>query len=151
MNVISYPPILDGISLNELRKEVEYFLSDYKFNRWVGIHDEPENTIEKYIQDSFDLYLRDSCHVWFESTPWNQIGEPVGFEWWIESLFEHNTITMHSNHDDEYRKNNYGIIKYPLVSTETHLTNDIDPTTNLPSSGAEKTASVGGLFSYTSQ
>ena len=131
MNVISYPPILDGISLNELRKEVEYFLSDYKFNRWVGIHDEPENTIEKYIQDSFDLYLRDSCHAWFESTPWNQIGEPVGFEWWIESLFEHNTITMHSNHDDEYRKNNYGIIKYPLVSTETHLTNDIDPTTIL--------------------
>ena len=38
---------------------------------------------------------------------------------------------MHSNHDDEYRKNNYGIIKYPLLSTETHLTNDIDPTTIL--------------------
>ena len=130
MNVISYPPILDGISLNELRKEVEYFNPIY-YNKWIGIHDEPENTIEKYIQDSFDFYLHDNCDMWFESTPWNEVGEPVGFEWWIESLDVHNTITMHSNHDDHYRKNNYGIIKYPLLSTETHLTNDIDPTTIL--------------------
>ena len=25
---------------------------------WIGIHDEPENTIEKYIQDSFDFYIQ---------------------------------------------------------------------------------------------
>ena len=130
MNVISFPPILDSISLLELRKEVEYF-HPLGHNKWIGINDEPENTIEKYIQDSFDFLLRDSYNLWHVDTVWNTIANPVGFEYWIESLDGHNTITLHSNNDDTYRKTNYGIMKYPLLSTETYLTNDIDPTTIL--------------------
>ena len=117
MNVLSYPPILDAISLVHVRKEVEYFYP-LGYNKWIGKYDEPENTIERYIQDSFDFLLS------------SQYPTAVGFEWWIENLDGHNTITLHSNHDDNYRKEN-GILKYPLLSTELYLTSDIDPTTIL--------------------
>ena len=130
MNILSFPPILDSVSLLQLRKEVEYFYP-LGHNKWVGINDEPENTIEKYIQDSFDFLLRDSYNLWHVDTVWNTIANPVGFEYWIENLEGHNTITLHSNNDDTYRKGNYGVMKYPLLSTETYLTNDIDPTTIL--------------------
>ena len=58
MNIISYPPILDAYSTLQLREEVDY-LYPIGTNKWIGIYDEPENTVEKYIQDSFDLYLKD--------------------------------------------------------------------------------------------
>ena len=118
MNVLSYPPIIDSLSLLELKKQVRQF-HPLGVNQWIGRYDEPENTIEKYIQDSFDFYLAP------------QYPTAVGFEWWIESLDGHNTITLHSNHDDTYRIQNNGKMKYPLASIETHLTNDIDPTTIL--------------------
>ena len=117
MNVLSYPPILDAISLVHVKKEVEYF-HPLGYNKWIGKYDEPENTIERYIQDSFDFLLS------------SQYPTAVGFEWWIENLDGHNTITLHSNHDDHHRKEN-GLLQYPLLSTETYLTNDIDPTTIL--------------------
>ena len=78
MNVLSYPPILDAISLVQLKNQVENFHPVGR-NAWIGIHDEPENTIEKYIQDSFDFLLKDSPIL---------TGKPVGFEWWIENLEE---------------------------------------------------------------
>ena len=56
MNIISYPPILDSYSTLQLREEVDY-LHPIGTNKWIGIYDEPENTVEKYIQDSFDFYL----------------------------------------------------------------------------------------------
>ena len=46
MNVLSYPPILDAISLVHLRKEVEHF-HPLGYNKWIGKYDEPENTIER--------------------------------------------------------------------------------------------------------
>ena len=58
MNIISYPPILDSYSTLQLREEVDY-LYPIGTNKWIGIYDEPENTVEKYIQDSFDFYLKD--------------------------------------------------------------------------------------------
>ena len=117
MNVLSYPPILDAISLVNLRNEVQYFYP-LEYNKWIGKYDEPENTIERYILDSFDFLLS------------SQYPTAVGFEWWIENLDGHNTITLHSNHDDHHRKEN-GLLQYPLLSTETYLTNDMDPTTIL--------------------
>ena len=54
MNIISYPPILDSYSALQLRGEVDY-LYPIGTNKWIGIYDEPENTVEKYIQDSFDF------------------------------------------------------------------------------------------------
>ena len=45
MNVTTYPPILDSYSLLQLKNEVEHF-SPLDRNKWIGIHDEPENTIE---------------------------------------------------------------------------------------------------------
>ena len=48
-----YKNILDPSSIVYLRNEVE-MLTEFQGNYWLGIHDEPENTVEKYIQDSFD-------------------------------------------------------------------------------------------------
>tara|TARA_B100000965_G_scaffold290586_1_gene248384 strand:+ start:1055 stop:1819 length:765 start_codon:yes stop_codon:yes gene_type:complete len=130
MNVLSYQPILDSISCLHLTEEVNK-LHPIGTNKWIGIHDEPENIIEKYIQDSFDFFLLDKYNLWYQENPWNQINPPIGFEWWIENMEGHNTITYHSNHDDDYRRSEYGIMKYPLLSTQTYLTNDGCPTTIL--------------------
>ena len=130
MNIISYPPILDSYSTLQLREEVDY-LHPIGTNKWIGIYDEPENTVEKYIQDSFDFYLKDQYALWHNVNPWNPLGEPIGFEWWIHDTCDYNTITYHSNHDDVYRREEHGIMRYPLLSTETYLTNNEDPTTIL--------------------
>tara|TARA_B100000530_G_C15846235_1_gene443393 strand:+ start:234 stop:980 length:747 start_codon:yes stop_codon:yes gene_type:complete len=124
MNVLSYPPILDSYSTLMLREEVDavYPIGN---NKWIGIYDEPENIIEKYIQDSFDFYLKDKYQLWQR---WDEGGIPVGFEWWIHDTMNYNTITFHSNHDDTHRREECGVMKYPLLSTETYLTNNEDPT-----------------------
>ena len=124
MNVLSYPPILDSYSTLMLREEVDavYPIGN---NKWIGIYDEPENIIEKYIQDSFDFYLKDKYQLWQR---WDKGGIPVGFEWWIHDTMNYNTITFHSNHDDTHRREECGVMKYPLLSTETYLTNNEDPT-----------------------
>ncbi len=62
-------------------------------NHWIGINDEPENTIEKYIQDSFDFYLADS----FSSTI------VKGFEWWVQVFTGDDAIPFHDNHDENHR------------------------------------------------
>ena len=130
MNVLSYPPVLDSHSILQLRGEVDAVFPIGN-NKWIGMYDEPENTIEKYIQDSFDFFLQDKCHLWHNINPWNDSGEPVGFEWWIHDTLNYNTITFHSNHDDTYRREEHGVMRYPLLSTETYLTNNEDPTTIL--------------------
>lgn len=127
MNVLTYKQIIDAITIVQLRAEVENF-HPLHGNRWIGLYDKPENTIEKYIQDSFDFHLQDKSGLWRMINPWNPQASPVGFEWWIENTENHNTITFHSNHDDNYRRANHGIIKYPLLSVTTYLTNDETPT-----------------------
>ena len=57
MIVSNYPSTVDALSLLEIRKEVESF-NPLPGNMWIGIHDEPENIIERYIQDSFDFYFK---------------------------------------------------------------------------------------------
>ena len=58
MKVLTYPPIIDSYSMLMLRGEVESFLPlDRTY--WLGMWDEPDNVIEKYIQDSFDFFLTD--------------------------------------------------------------------------------------------
>ena len=113
MNI--YPPIIDSPSLVELKKDVEYFNSPK--NHWVGINDTPENTIEKYIQDSFDFYLGDS----FSSTI------VKGFEWWTQIFTGEDAIPFHDNHDEGVRMDT-GEKRYPLSSTITYLTNHTSPT-----------------------
>lgn len=115
MNVSYYPPILDANSLLNLKEEVRAY-NPLAGNMWLGIHDEPENTIEKYIQDSFDLYLRDDYI-------------PVGFEWWFHIFEEDNrAVGFHSDHDEIMRMEDGGAMRYPLCSTVTYLTNHISPT-----------------------
>ena len=84
MNVLTYKQIIDAITIVQLRQEVENF-HPLHGNKWIGIYDEPENTIEKYIQDSFDFHLQDKSGLWRMINPWNPQASPIGFEWWIEN------------------------------------------------------------------
>jgi len=127
MNVLSYSGIINSISSLRLKQEIEK-IYPLEGNKWIGINDEPETTIEKYIQDSFDFYLKDKYHLWHNENPWNLLEEPIGFEWWIQHNEHHNTVTFHSNHDDQYRRKFAGVMRYPLLSTETYLTDHREPT-----------------------
>ena len=113
MNV--YPPIIDSPSLVQLIKDAEYF--NPSRNHWIGINDEPENTIEKYIQDSFDFYLADS----FSSTI------VKGFEWELSIFDGEYGIPFHEQLDESVRIET-GEKRYPLSSTITYLTNNTSPT-----------------------
>ena len=127
MKVLTYPPIIDSYSMLMLRGEVESFLPlDRTY--WLGMWDEPDNVIEKYIQDSFDFFLTDKTDIFIKSNPWNILGAPIGFEWWIQDISNHNTITFHCNYDNSYRDEYHGVMRYPLVSTKTYLTNNSTPT-----------------------
>ena len=86
-----YRNILDPSSIVYLRNEVE-MLTDFQGNYWLGIHDEPENTVEKYIQDSFDFYLSD------------EYPKVIGFEWWFH-IMDSSTqmIALHASHDEHHR------------------------------------------------
>ena len=114
MNI--YPPIIDTPSVVQLRKDVEYFNSPK--NHWIGIHDEPENTIEKYIQDSYDFYISKSI-----------LSETLvkGFEWWIQIFDGDHGIPFYDSHDEQ-RRMKFGETHYPLSSTITYLTNHLSPT-----------------------
>ena len=61
----TYQRIIDDLSIVNLRNEVKQFYplrpNGFTTNKWIGIHDEPENTVEKYIQDSYDFYLASQC------------------------------------------------------------------------------------------
>ena len=123
MNVSYCPPIIDANSLVNLKEEIRAF-NPLAGNMWVGIHDEPENTIERYIQDSFDFYLKDNYN--YSGIP---MGAPVGFEWWFH-IFEDNdrAVGFHSDHDEVMRMEDDGMMRYPFCSTITYLTNHISPT-----------------------
>ena len=108
-----YPSIIDTPSVVQLKKDVEYF--NLPRNHWIGIHDEPENTIEKYIQDSFDFYMS------------SEYPTAVGFEWWIQIFDGDYGIPFYDSHDEQKRME-FGERHYPLSSTITYLTNHLSPT-----------------------
>ena len=108
-----YPSIIDTPSVVQLKKDVEYF--NLPRNHWIGIHDEPENTIEKYIQDSFDFYMS------------SEYLTAVGFEWWIQIFDGDYGIPFYDSHDEQKRME-FGERHYPLSSTITYLTNHLSPT-----------------------
>ena len=114
MNV--YPPIIDSPSLVQLTKDAEYF--NPSRNYWIGINDEPENTIEKYIQDSYDFYISKSILS-------NTLVK--GFEWWVQIFTGDDGIPFHDNHDENLRIET-GEKRYHLYSTITYLTNHTSPT-----------------------
>ena len=123
MNVVTYPPIIDSPSVEKLKNEVKIF-NPLRGNMWLGLYDEPENTIEKYIQDSFDFYLKDTYNM--SGIP---IGQPVGFEWWFHVFSSNDSaIGFHSDHDEVMRMENDGMMRYPFCSTITYLTNHVSPT-----------------------
>mgnify|MGYP001166762573 FL=1 len=108
MNVNSYPVIIDGWSVGRLEREIKMFYP-LLGNHWVGRYDEPENTIEKYIQDCYSMYYE-------EKYPTAQ-----GFEWWFHVFTtEDRGIGFHSDHDETHRQRE-GTMKYPLRSTITYI------------------------------
>ena len=116
MKVVQYPPVINSPSVVKLLREV-YMMNPLPGNCWVGLDDEPENSIEKYILDCYDLYLK-------ELYP-----QAKGFEWWFHFIKDCDSmIGFHSNHDEMIRRDNEGEMKYPLISTVTYLNNHISPT-----------------------
>lgn len=107
-DVISYPPIIDTWSAHMLLREIRMF-DPLPGNMWIGIHDEPENTIEKYILDSFDMYLS------------KEYPTAVGLEWWFHIFKEDDKmLAFHSDHDEMIRRET-GEMKFPLRSTVTYV------------------------------
>ncbi len=109
MNIVQYRPVINSISLYELVREVKMF-DPLPGNCWIGLHDEPENALEKYVLDSYDMYFKD------------KFPNVTGFEWWFHY------IKFHSDHDEMVRRENEGEMIYPLLSTVTYLNNHKSPT-----------------------
>ena len=116
MNIKQYPPVINSISLDNLVREVKMF-DPLPGNCWIGLHDEPENALEKYILDSYDMYFKD------------MFPNVTGFEWWFHYIKKcDRMIAFHSDHDEMVRRENEGEMKYPLLSTVTYLNNHNSPT-----------------------
>ena len=116
MNIKQYPPVINSISLDNLVREVKMF-DPLPGNCWIGLHDEPENALEKYILDSYDMYFKD------------MFPNVTGFEWWFHYIKKcDRMIAFHSDHDEMVRRENEGEMIYPLLSTVTYLNNHKSPT-----------------------
>ena len=116
MNIKQYPPVINSISLDNLVREVKMF-DPLPGNCWIGLHDEPENALEKYVLDSYDMYFKD------------KFPNVTGFEWWFHYIKKcDRMIAFHSDHDEMVRRENEGEMIYPLLSTVTYLNNHKSPT-----------------------
>ena len=116
MNIKQYPPVINSISLDNLVREVKMF-DPLPGNCWIGLHDTPENALEKYILDSYDMYFKDDYP------------NVTGFEWWFHYIKKcDRMIAFHSDHDEMVRRENEGEMIYPLLSTVTYLNNHKSPT-----------------------
>ena len=116
MNVLQYPQVIDSISLARLLREVDMY-HPLPGNMWIGLHDEPENAIEKYVLDCYDMYFKDEYPM------------ATGIEWWLQNIQDcASMIGFHSSHDEMTRRENEGEMKYPLLSTITYLNNHKSPT-----------------------
>lgn len=116
MNVITYPIAIDGWSVSKLEREIDMF-NPLLGNHWIGKHDQPENTIEKYIQDCYSMYFEE------------RFPTAKGFEWWFHSYSaDDNGLGFHSDHDEIERQED-GTMKYPLRSTVTYIRDqNVSPT-----------------------
>ena len=115
MNIKQYPPVINSISLDNLVRAVKMF-DPLPGNCWIGLHDEPENALEKYILDSYDMYFKD------------MFPNVTGFEWWFHFIEKcDRMIAFHSDHDEMVRRENEGEMIYPLLSTVTYLNNHKSP------------------------
>ncbi len=116
MNVTQWPPLTNSQSLYRLKREINTF-DPLPGNMWMGIHDIPENTIEKYILDSYSLVFGNKYH------------QATGFEWWFHKFTEDDRmIRFHSDHDEMIRRETGGEMRYPLISTVTYVNNHVSPT-----------------------
>jgi len=116
MKIKQYPPVINSISVYELVRQVKMF-DPLPGNCWIGLHDEPENALEKYILDSYDMYFKD------------MFPNVTGFEWWFHYIKKcDRMIAFHSDHDEMVRRENEGEMIYPLLSTVTYLNNHKSPT-----------------------
>ena len=116
MNIVQYRPVINSISVYELVRQVKMF-DPLPGNCWIGLHDEPENALEKYILDSYDMYFKD------------MFPNVTGFEWWFHYIKKcDRMIAFHSDHDEMVRRENEGEMIYPLLSTVTYLNNHKSPT-----------------------
>ena len=117
MRVRSYDQIIDSWTVNLLRGECETMerMNCYE-NYWLGLHDQPRNSIEQYILDSFDFYLADDYP------------DAVGFEWWFHHFVEDDKmLAFHVDCDEHIRYETRKIVT-PLLSTVTYLTHHLSPT-----------------------
>ena len=116
MNVVQYPRFITSSSVYRLTREVKMF-DPLPGNCWIGLHDTPENAIEKYVLDSYDMYFKDTYP------------NVTGFEWWFHYIKDcAKMIGFHSDHDEMVRREQEGKMKYPLLSTVTYLNNHNSPT-----------------------
>ena len=116
MKIKQYPPVINSFSVYELVRQVKMF-DPLPGNCWIGLHDEPENALEKYILDSYDMYFKD------------MFPNVTGFEWWFHYIKScDRMIAFHSDHDEMVRRENEGEMIYPLLSTVTYLNNHKSPT-----------------------
>ena len=117
MRVTSYDQIIDSWTVNLLRGECETMerMNCYE-NYWLGLHDQPRNSVEQYILDSFDFYLADDYP------------DAVGFEWWFHHFVEDDKmLAFHVDCDEHIRYETRKIVT-PLLSTVTYLTHHLSPT-----------------------
>ena len=116
MDIAQYPRLITSTSIWRLTREVHMF-NPLPGNCWIGLHDTPENALEKYILDSYDMYFKDDYP------------NVTGFEWWFHYIEKcDRMIAFHSDHDEMVRRDNEGEMKYPLLSTVTYLNNHKSPT-----------------------
>ena len=116
MDIAQYPRLITSTSIWRLTREVHMF-NPLPGNCWIGLHDTPENALEKYVLDSYDMYFKDDYP------------NVTGFEWWFHFIEKcDRMIAFHSDHDEMVRRENEGEMIYPLLSTVTYLNNHKSPT-----------------------
>lgn len=117
MNVESYDQIIDSWSCDLLLQECKSIENlGMAANYWVGLDDIPGNSIEKYVQDCFDFYLKD------------QYPTAVGLEWWFHSFVEDDKmLAFHFDCDETVRMEENRMV-LPLRSTVTYLNLHRSPT-----------------------
>ena len=61
MKIFQYDEIVTPNVLVALKSEVEIMNTLMDRNAWIGLHDQPDNSIEQFILDSYDFHFADKC------------------------------------------------------------------------------------------
>ena len=116
MRIFQYDEIVTPNILNVIKSEVEIMSTLMDRNAWIGLHDQPDNSIEQFILDSYDFHFADKCN------------DVVGFEWWIHVVEKINhMILFHADHDEHFRVTE-NEMKYPMLGTCLYLDENSNPT-----------------------